>query len=83
MADPKKGHFPAPPILNIFFQKFHGFDGHFDFFFQKKYIFYFFPNENQLGSSYEVSFISALWMVSSESWRDFIQTNLHMTVSTE
>ena len=20
----KKGHFPAPPILNIFFQKFHG-----------------------------------------------------------
>ena len=24
MADPKKGHFPAPPILNIFFQKFYG-----------------------------------------------------------
>ena len=24
MADSKKGHFPAPPILNIFFQKFHG-----------------------------------------------------------
>ena len=24
MADSQKGHFPAPPILNIFFQKFHG-----------------------------------------------------------
>ena len=24
MADSKKGHFPSPPILNIFFQKFHG-----------------------------------------------------------
>ena len=24
MADSKKGHFPAPPIINIFFQKFHG-----------------------------------------------------------
>ena len=24
MADSKKCHFPAPPILNIFFQKFHG-----------------------------------------------------------
>ena len=23
MADSQKGHFPAPPILNIFFQKFH------------------------------------------------------------
>ena len=23
MADSKKGYFPAPPILNIFFQKFH------------------------------------------------------------
>ena len=24
MADSKKGHFPSPPILSIFFQKFHG-----------------------------------------------------------
>ena len=24
MADSQKGHFPAPPILNIFFHKFHG-----------------------------------------------------------
>jgi hypothetical protein len=24
MADSKKGHFPSLPILNIFFQKFHG-----------------------------------------------------------
>ena len=24
MADLKKARFPAPPILNIFFQKFHG-----------------------------------------------------------
>ena len=24
MAGSKKGHFSAPPILNIFFQKFHG-----------------------------------------------------------
>ena len=24
MADSKKGHFPSPPILNIFFQNFHG-----------------------------------------------------------
>ena len=24
MTDSKKGHFPAPPILNIFFQKFYG-----------------------------------------------------------
>ena len=24
MADSKKPHFPAPPILNIFSQKFHG-----------------------------------------------------------
>jgi hypothetical protein len=24
MADPKKGHFPAPPVLNIFFPKFYG-----------------------------------------------------------
>ena len=24
MADSKKGHFPAPPILNIFSWKFHG-----------------------------------------------------------
>ena len=24
MADSKKGHFPSPPILNIFFQKFYG-----------------------------------------------------------
>ena len=23
-ADSKKGHFPAPPIFNILFQKFHG-----------------------------------------------------------
>ena len=30
-------------------------------------IYIFFPNEKQLGGSYEVSFISALWMVSSES----------------
>ena len=29
--------------------------------------FYFFPNEKQLGGLYEVSFISALWMISSES----------------
>ena len=36
-------------------------------FFQNKNIFYFFPNEKQLGGSYKVSFISALWMVSSES----------------
>ena len=26
MADSKKPHFPAPPILNIFSQKIHGFD---------------------------------------------------------
>ena len=39
-----------------------------DFFFQEN-IFYFFPNEKQLGGSYEVSFISALWAVSSESWK--------------
>ena len=24
IADSKKGHFPSLPILNIFFQKFHG-----------------------------------------------------------
>ena len=24
MADSKKGHFPSPPILKIFFQNFHG-----------------------------------------------------------
>jgi hypothetical protein len=24
MADSKKGHFPSPPILNIFFRNFHG-----------------------------------------------------------
>ena len=27
MADSKKGHFPSLPILNIFFQKFHGLVG--------------------------------------------------------
>ena len=27
MADSKRGHFLAPPILNIFFQKFHGLVG--------------------------------------------------------
>ena len=37
--------------------------------FQKKnmFFFYFFPNEKQLGGSYEESFIPALWMVFSES----------------
>ena len=43
------------------------FAGHFDFFFQKinKKIF---PMKTTLGSN-EVSFFSALWIVSSESWK--------------
>ena len=35
---------------------------------QKKFFFGFFNERNQ-GGSYEVVFISALWMVSSESWK--------------
>ena len=60
----KKTHFLGPPILNIFLRKFHGLViglvGFIDVIATQW---------NQAARSYEVSFISALWMVSSESWK--------------
>ena len=36
----------------------------------------------QAARSYEVSFIFALWMVSSDSWKRLYPNNIHMTVTT-
>ena len=42
--------------------------GHFEYSFQKK-MFFASSQRKQAARSYEVSFFSALWMVSSESWK--------------
>ena len=47
---------------------------------QKKFFLVFLYERNQ-GGSYEVAFIPAPWMVSSESLKGCIRTNMHTTVS--
>jgi hypothetical protein len=43
--------------------------GHFEFVFFKKKIVLFFSNDKNLGFHMRYHFFSALWMVSSESWK--------------
>ena len=54
----------------------------FGFGFFKKKIVFVFSQWKSPWLLYEVSFISALGMVSSESWKkDFISTNMHTTIA--